>query len=246
LLGADEPAAFELVNGESNSELLLICDHASNRIPASLDGLGLEASQLASHIGWDAGAAAVARKLSARLDATLLLSNYSRLVIDCNRPPSHPESIPESSAGIVIPGNAGLTHADARRRRQALFDPYQAAIANQLDRDSPRRRLLLSIHSFTPSLHGADRPWPIGVCYRLEVARAKRWVRALQYRVSDPVGDNQPFDVEKGIDYAIPEQAEARGIPGIMLELREDRIQDDAGAEKWSGIIAESWLAMTG
>lgn len=99
LLGADDPKPFELVNSEGRSELVLFCDHASNRVPASLNNLGLSDEQLASHIGWDPGAALLARALSVRLDAPLLLSNYSRLVIDCNRHPTAADSIPTTSDG---------------------------------------------------------------------------------------------------------------------------------------------------
>ena len=194
-----------------------MCDHASNRIPARLENLGLTQEQLATHIGWDLGAAAVARQLAARLDAPLLLANYSRLVIDCNRWPSNPASIVESSDGIAVPGNVGLSRAEALARRRALFDPYHMAIAELLGRQPKESRFLLSIHSFTPSLAGLDRHWPIGVCYRTDISWGKRWLDVMKNKVSEPVGNNQPYDVEADVDYPIPVQAEARGIPGIML-----------------------------
>lgn len=246
LLGVDEPAPFELVNGTGQGKLLLVCDHASNRIPASLENLGLTQEQLATHIGWDRGAAAVARQLAALLDAPLLLANYSRLVIDCNRWPSNPASIVESSDGIAIPGNAGLSPAGALARRSALFDPYHTAIAEFLSRQPKEDRFLLSIHSFTPSLAGVDRHWPIGVCYRTDISWGKRWLDALKNKFSEPVGNNQPYDVEADVDYTIPVQAEARAIPGIMLEIRDDRISDQAGVADCSEIIAESWLELQG
>ena len=122
LLGDDEPAPFELINEGGLGNLVLVCDHASNRVPARLANLGLTRLQLASHIGWDSGAAAVSRRLSARLDAPLVLSNYSRLVIDCNRWPAAVDSIPASSDGIVIPGNVALSEEDAR----AITDRFRA------------------------------------------------------------------------------------------------------------------------
>lgn len=256
LLGSAEPPPFELVNPNGQGDLVLVCDHASNRVPASLDNLGLSRHQLASHIGWDPGAALVARELSARLDAPLFLSSYSRLVIDCNRWPSDPESMPESSAGITVPGNCNMTEQEALCRRQALFEPYQAAIASRLSGSARQTRLLLSIHSFTPSLSGIDRPWPIGVCYRRDAALGKRWVSVLKdmlgtkstnkakLGVTGPVGDNEPYEIEVDCDYTIPVQGESRGIPSIMLELCQDRITDEQGIQQWSEIIAESWLAL--
>lgn len=221
-----------------------MCDHASNRVPSRLANLGLSEQQLASHIGWDPGAALLARELSARLDAPLLLSNYSRLVIDCNRAPTRFDFIPVSSAGITIPGNASIASQEALQRRHTLFDPYQQAVGKLLDSRVGRKTLLLSIHSFTPSLNGLDRPWTIGVCYRNDVAWAKTWLAALRARVSDPVGDNEPYFIELESDYTIPVQGESRGIPSIMLEVRQDTLQDTSAAKRWSDIIAQSFLSM--
>ncbi|MBT8147483.1 MAG: N-formylglutamate amidohydrolase [Gammaproteobacteria bacterium] len=256
LLGPNEPGPFEVVNPNGQGSLVLICDHASNRVPASLHNLGLSEQELASHIGWDPGAALVARKLVTRFDAPLLLSNYSRLVIDCNRWPSDPESIPATSGGVAIPGNMNLTDQEADRRHQHLFEPYQAAVAALLTESAQQPRLLLSIHSFTPSLGGIDRPWPLGVCYRHNVDLAQRWIEVIENRIRESsigsfpvgaeelIGDNQPYEIEADCDYTIPVQGESRSIPSIMLELRQDEIQDEEGVELWSDIIAESWLTL--
>jgi predicted N-formylglutamate amidohydrolase len=256
LLAPNEPKAFELVNPNGQGGLVLVCDHASNRVPARLHDLGLNEQELASHIGWDPGAARVARKLAARFNAPLLLSNYSRLVIDCNRWPADPESIPVTSGGIAIPGNVGLSEQETDCRRRLIFEPYQAAVATLLTRSAQQPRLLLSIHSFTPSMGGTYRPWSIGVCYRANAELAQRWVTAIidgvkesmpyhfPERTGPVVGDNQPYQVEAGCDYTIPVQGESRGIPSIMLELRQDEIVDEKGVQVWSDIIAESWLAL--
>lgn len=244
LLGADEPGPYELVNASGDCELVLVCDHASNTVPARLAGLGLDASDLASHIGWDPGAAPLARRLAAQLDAPLLLSSYSRLVIDCNRPPDHPEFIPVSVAGITIPGNAALSAEETRQRRRELFDPYQEAISKLLDSRRDRRTRLLSIHSFTPSLAGSDRPWWLGVCYRQHPNWARCWLQALRTRTPRLIGDNVPYQVDEGIDFTVPVQGEKRGLPSLMLEVRQDSLADDAGVSYWSDVISESWLAI--
>lgn len=251
LLGDDEPFPYEIVNAGRQGKLLLVCDHASNRVPARLGNLGLTAEELASHIGWDPGAAAVSRKLSARLDAPLVLSNYSRLVIDCNRWPIAADSIPLASGGVVIPGNASLTEEEKFSRRLTLFEPYQAEISALLSAAAPQS-ILLSIHSFTPSLFGVDRPWSIGVCYRKDQRLGQRWHSALQAIIgnritnsaAEPIGDNEPYAIEEGSDYTIPVQGESCDIPSIMLEIRQDKIQDQAGVQLWSDIIAEAWLSM--
>jgi predicted N-formylglutamate amidohydrolase len=241
LLTANEPGPFELVRPGGKSPFVLICDHASNRIPRSLNRLGLDADQLGSHIAWDPGAAALARKLSARLDATLLLSNYSRLVIDCNRSPGHPDSIITNSDRVEIPGNIGLSNSAIAQRRRTLFDPYHQAIASVLSRLDRNQARLLSIHSFTADLAGEHRPWSIGVCYDESREWARKILLRLRTRVlseTDQVGDNQPFSIEPGIDYTIPVLAKRFHISALMLELRQDKIADELMVQRWSNIIA--------
>ena len=245
LQGADEPEPFEQINPQGRSELVLLCDHASNRVPACLNNLGLSDKQLSSHIGWDPGAALLARALSTRLDAPLLLSNYSRLVIDCNRSPSAAESIPTTSDGTVIPGNTALSEEDAQSRRRSLFDPYHDAIARLLDTRDTRATRLLSIHSFTPSLAGVERPWSVGVCYRLDVNWAAQWLAALGANLTESVGDNQPYEIEQHIDYTLPVHGEARQLPAVMLEFRQDKLQDRHAVHRWSELIAQCWLSMS-
>ena len=129
LLTDADPAPVEVVNGESDAPLMLVCEHAGRAIPRALGDLGLPADALASHIGWDIGAERVARTVAQRLGAPLVIQRYSRLVIDANRPPETPSSIPEISDGISIPGNCGLSQAAREARVREIFEPMNAAIA---------------------------------------------------------------------------------------------------------------------
>lgn len=239
LLASDEPGPLEIVGAENTFPIVLVCDHATNRIPRSLGTLGLDSEQLLSHIAWDPGAALLARKLSAKLNATLILSNYSRLVIDCNRAPGQADSIPEQSAGIEIPGNKDLSAQDAQQRRQQLFDPYQNAIRDLIESRNSGNTRLLSIHSFTPVLNNQQRPWSLGVCYDHSRKWASKMLRELSMHTEDLIGDNQPYEVESDIDYTIPVQGDQRGIPSLMLEVRQDKLQDDLAVQRWCNLIAE-------
>jgi predicted N-formylglutamate amidohydrolase len=115
LLGADEPPPFLAERRQGRSNFLITVDHASSRIPRSLRDLGLPPSELKRHIAWDIGALAVARQVSAALDAPLVAQNYSRLVIDCNRDPKVDSSIPKLSESTEIPGNLRLSAAESPR-----------------------------------------------------------------------------------------------------------------------------------
>ena len=241
LLMPTEPPAFEVVNPEGCSSVVLVCDHASNRVPAKLGSLGLESHQLAGHIGWDPGAADVARRLSMCLDTPLLLSGYSRLVIDCNRPLASEESIAQQSAGMLIPGNCELTPEQRALRINILFQPYHQAIDRLLDGRKQRPSMLLSIHSFTPILHGEQRPWQIGVSHWRDARLATRMISALAQVGDLVVGDNQPYPIDHFTDYTIPVHGEGRGLPSIMLEIRQDEIMTTEGAATYAARLADSY-----
>lgn len=248
LFSAAEPAAVEIVNEQGKSKLVLVCDHASNHVPACLNQLGLSKDQLADHIGWDPGAAAVARLLADILDAPLLLSGYSRLVIDCNRPLASAELIPEQSAGILIPGNQNLSAYERAERIQNVFIPYHDAIDALLDarllRDPQNTTIFLSIHSFTPFLFNQQRPWHIGVAHKNNARLARYLHDALLQQADIIVGFNEPYAIEDAFDYSIPHHGEARGLPSAMIEIRQDGLTTETGIVRWAERIALAYRAI--
>jgi predicted N-formylglutamate amidohydrolase len=241
LLEADEPAAWEVVNRYGGGMAVIVCDHAANRVPRCLGSLGLDATQLSEHIAWDPGAAEVAHRLSALLDAPLVLSGYSRLVIDCNRPLGHHQSIAEQSAGVCIPGNRGIRSAERERRGEALFRPYHDAIAALLTARRQRPTLLLSIHSFTPNLNGQKRPWQVGISHWRDRRLAALLIQALTCEPDLTVGDNKPYPIEASIDYTVIRCVEDYALPAVMIEIRQDEIRTLAGASRWAGRLAAAY-----
>ena len=247
LLAVGEPAACESVNVGGAGSAVVVCDHASNRIPRRLGSLGLGIDDLATHIAWDPGAADVARRLAELLDAPLVLSGYSRLVIDCNRPLGSPESIIEESGGIPVPGNRELTEAGRAARVEALFHTYHRAITDVLDRRLAARRpsLLLSIHSFTPSLNGSRRPWHLAFSYGRDGRLAGLLLDVFSRDRDILVGDNQPYGVDDTTDYTIPLHGERRGVPHVLIEIRQDGLVTPEACARWAARLAEAyrWIA---
>jgi predicted N-formylglutamate amidohydrolase len=241
LLGPDEPLPVVLVNANGCSSAVLVCDHASNRVPRRLGNLGLDAIQLTNHIGWDPGAADVARRLSTLLDAPLVLSGYSRLVIDCNRPLRNAGLIAEQSDGVHVPGNRGLSPRERESRINALFRPYHDTIDRLLDGRTRQPSLLLSIHSFTPVLNGRPRPWRIGISHWHDRRLAALMIGVLARSGDFTVGDNEPYPIDEDVDYTIPVHGEGRGLPGVMIEIRQDGIRTAAGAAAWAARLADAY-----
>jgi predicted N-formylglutamate amidohydrolase len=223
-------------NEDGTSPYVLLCEHASNYIPARYADLGLHGPDLRRHIAWDIGAADVARLLSRRLDAPLFLSGYSRLLIDCNRPLLTPTSIPTRSEDTEIPGNHGLTADERQRRADAFFTPFHERITMALDRRARAgtRTIVVGMHSFTPVFRGVARPWHAGVLY----AAAAPFGQALVARLAaDPglnVGDNQPYQIGPDTDYTVPIHGDRRGISAALIEVRQDLIDSEAGVEEWA------------
>jgi len=241
LLTADEPVAFTIERLQGRSEFLFVCDHASRLVPHSLGSLGLDETQLASHIAWDIGAAGVAKQLSTALDATLLLQNYSRLVIDCNRPPGSASSIPTRSEYVRIAANEGLTTVAEAARVAEIFTPYHAAISTVLDqrRVAGTRTLLVSLHSFTPVYLGQMRPWKVGLMYRRDLRLGRALLELLRQDNSLHAGENQPYAISNDTDYTIPVHAEARRLPHVGIEIRQDLIADIHGQQEWATRLAQ-------
>lgn len=232
----DWPEPVEILNAASDTELVLICDHASNHIPAEYQRLGVGEADLERHIAWDVGAAALTRALAGRLGAPAFLGTYSRLLVDLNRPFGSPTSMAVLSEATRIPGNEGLSPAEIARRRRMVFDPFHAAVASFLDareRRSKRSRIV-AIHSFTPVFLGVPRPWHVGILHDDDHEHAARVMDGLARDRTLIVGENVPYQIDRASDYAVPVHGTDRGSPALLVEVRNDLISDARGIAEWT------------
>jgi len=240
LLGTvDVPPVME-ENPAGRSPFLLTADHYGRLIPRILGDLGVPVGELTRHIAWDIGIAGVAEALSDHLDAHLIAQRYSRLVIDCNRPPGAPSSIPLISEATTIAGNEGLERDAAMARRQAIFNHYHRRIKEVIDRRlrEGMPTVLVSLHSFTPAYAGVARPWHIGTLYHRDTKLPPLLLRLLRAESDLVVGDNEPYAVSDETDYTIPVHGEARGLMNSGIEIRQDLIADQAGQKQWADRLA--------
>ena len=240
LLGTDDPAPFTIHHRAGRSAFVLVADHAGQAIPASLGDLGLAAGEIDRHIGWDIGIAGVLRELSPQLDAWAIEQTYSRLVIDCNRPLDSSSSIVSSSDGTVVPGNQNLSEDQRTARALEIFAPYHGRITQELDQRSVQSQapVLIAMHSFTPVFAGETRPWHVGVLYHRDTRLAHALLAALKEEPDLVVGDNQPYSISDGSDFAVPVHGEQRGLLHVELEIRQDLIADAQGQAQWAQRLA--------
>jgi len=244
LLGEREPSPWTLENPDGASELVLVCEHAGALLPAALGTLGLAAEHLRRHFMWDIGALDLARALSRHFDAPLAHQRYSRMICDCNRHPHGETFIPTHGEGVPVAGNHDLSAEERRRRRVAIWQPFQDELARLIDarEASARPTVLVSIHSFTPVFFGVSRPWHVGVLVDRDPvfshALHASLLGALDQRI---VGLNEPYVMGNGVDYTIPVHAEERGLPCAEIEIRNDLIGDASGVEHWCRVLVPAF-----
>jgi predicted N-formylglutamate amidohydrolase len=232
--------AARIVNRAGRGPFVIVCDHASNRVPKQYGRLGLGSGDMKGHIAWDPGAAAVSRLLSRGLDCPLVESTVSRLVIDCNRPLDAPDLIAEVSETTAVPGNARLGQAERRRRIAGAHVPFHDAVdlvvSGRVAAGTPTA--LVAIHTFTPVYHGRPRPWHVGVIHDDDLTLACPVLARLSALKGIVVGDNEPYSPADRVYYTLERHARSRGLPCVMIEIRNDEVRDRAGQDKWADRLA--------
>ena len=231
---------------DGRSPVVVICEHASSRLPERFGDLGLSAEARNSHIAWDPGALAVARGLSRNLDAPLVYQRFSRLIYDCNRPPESPAAMPEVSEIYDIPGNRQLDSEERRARTEALYVPFHQRIRDLLLRRTAlgMASVIVTIHSFTPIYDGRYREVELGILHDTDDRLANRMLalagEAPLYRTER----NQPYGPQHGVTHTLQLHGVSNDLKNVMIEVRNDLIVDDVGqgvmADYLTGLIQRS------
>ena len=230
-----------VTNARGRSPFVLVCDHASNRIPPKYGDLGLSATQRLSHIAWDPGALAVSNALSERLDAPLVQSTVSRLIIDCNRDLDAPDLIWTLSETTRIAANENLDDAERQYRIERFHRPFHASIETLLEarRHAGQETVLVCMHSFTPVYHDRARPWPIGLIHGADTRYTQALFDALH--ADEPglnIGWNEPYAALNGVTLTLEKHGDGHGLDATMIEIRNDEILEPAGVALWSSRLA--------
>lgn len=237
-----EQSSAELVNPQGKSNVLLVCEHASHYIPDNFANLGLSEAERLSHIGWDIGAAGMARLLSNTLDASLVLQRYSRLLYDCNRPPCEASAIPPLSEVTEIPGNKDLTKEQRNYRIQHIYETFHQEIAAQVAtrKAAGRETILVTIHSFTPVFMGKNRAVQLGVISHESNTFARDFYLSASKRSGFDIRMNEPYGPTDPVLHMVTRHGDEQHIRNIMLEVRNDLIVDEAGQQEWAKLVADT------
>lgn len=242
LLEPDEGQAFDLAGKDAPGPFVVVCDHASNRMPRRLGTLGLAPEALEAHVAWDPGALALADALAGRLLAPRIAARFSRLVHDVNRPGASPEAMPETSERYAIPGNVGLDEAERTRRAAALYTPFHNAIDALLEARAAAGRptALVTVHSFTPVWFGTPRETEIGVLHDADARLADALLERLAALAPGRrVARNLPYGPADGVTHTLARHAIPRGLPNVMIEVRSDLLSDADAVDRMAALLAE-------
>nr|WP_238939727.1 N-formylglutamate amidohydrolase [Marivita cryptomonadis] len=234
-MGPNDGPAAEVINPQGGAAICLVCEHASALIPPALADLGVAPEHRLSHAAWDIGGLDLATALAAKLDAPLVASRVSRLVYDCNRPPSAPGAIPERSEVVDVPGNVGLSDVARAARVSDVYDPFKDLLRTTLERFATPP-LLVTIHSFTPIWFGQPREVELGLLHDSD----DRLARAMLANRPDGLDArlNAPYSVTDGVTHTLREHAIPRGLQNVMIEVRNDLLSDTTGVARFADVIA--------
>ncbi|WP_438301323.1 N-formylglutamate amidohydrolase [Pseudomonas sp. NMS19W] len=238
-LGLYTRPVYNLTREDSTHPLILVCEHASRYIPDALNNLGLDDTAAREHIAWDIGALELAEQLSEKIGATLLSANYSRLLIDLNRPRHAPDSIPAQSEIYQVPGNRELDEATREYRRQCLFKPFHTRLQQLIDERLAESRpvRVVGIHSFTPVYYGQPRELEAGVLFGQAKAYAQRLLDGLGQHPLKVAG-NQPYRIDPLGDMTVPVHGDARGLESVLIEVRNDLLRNPEAVSRWANYLA--------
>lgn len=232
--------AFEIIDGDRSRSLVLVADHARNAMPSEYGTLGLPESELQRHIGYDIGTENLTRHLASLLNAPAVLCSFSRLLIDPNRGEDDPTLIRQIYDGTIVPGNYPLSDNERQFRLQNFYQPYHDAVASMIasvTEQSGKPPLIVSIHSFTPTFQGRERPWHVGLLWDKDDRAKNPLFEMLSAQADLVVGDNEPYDGALRGD-TLYKHATKNGLAHVLIEVRQDLVRDAAGQHGWADRLA--------
>ncbi len=231
-------SAAELLNEQAQSRVILVCEHASKHFPQRYNDLGLSEADKTSHAAWDPGAFCLSEKLSKLLDAALVVSTVSRLVYDCNRPPTSPDAMRDISEQIEIPGNRNLTQAQMRERVDTVYLPFVSLLTQTIKKHG-NAPIIVTIHSFTKIYNGHVRDTEIGIIHDKDSELAMTMVSLAQNQSNWRVDLNEPYSQQDGVAHTLQVHGTDNGLINVMIEVRNDLLETETQIDEMAKMLAD-------
>lgn len=228
----------------NDPSVIVVCEHASRRIPEQLGDMGLSQSALSSHIAWDPGALPVAQAIARQMSAALIYGGVSRLVYDCNRPPEASDAMPARSEDIAIPSNSRLSEIERENRVAEVYTPFCTELGGMLERYGDTLELMVTIHSFTPVYRGQNRSVELGLLHGEDDRFALEMMEAKASNLSLKTQLNEPYSAADGVAHTLDFHAAPRGLLNVMIEIRNDLIQTPEQQQAMADALVP-WLGRT-
>ncbi len=224
--------------------VIVVCEHASNRVPEFLGDMGLSADALQSHIAWDPGALPVAQGIADQMSAALVYGGVSRLVYDCNRPPEAADAMPVASEDVVIPANKEMTGAGRAERIAQVYEPFRDTLFKEIANNSASLKLMVTVHSFTPVYRGQNRDVELGLLHGQDARFARAMLAHAPTDLPFVTRLNEPYSAADGVAHTLDAHAQPRGLLNVMIEIRNDLLRT---AEDQQGMVDTlvPWLQRT-
>ncbi len=237
-LQTDKGDAVILQGGERQGRFVIVCEHGGRELPQELGNLGLNEAELESHVAWDPGAASVASEVARQLDSPLVLQRYSRLVYDCNRPPTSVDAMRVISENTKISGNENLSVEEKLWRTAHIYEPFHAAVSKQLEnRENP---VLITVHSFTPIYRGQTRDVGVGILHDEDARLADVMLANNKFDETIKVARNDPYGPQDGVTHTLQLHTNKTEILNVMVEIRNDLIDDETSQKHYANKLVET------
>jgi predicted N-formylglutamate amidohydrolase len=229
---------------EPNPAVLLSSEHASARLPKGWTWAAADQRLIASHWAFDLGAADLTKELAQTLDATAVLSRFSRLLADPNRHLDADDLFRKVADGEPVHLNQNVDAGDRERRISGYWEPYHATIDRELTRTSAP--VLLSIHTFTPNYQGELRRVEVGVLFDDPEEREAEILRSVIAKHGFDTRMNEPYSGRGGMMYAANRHARKHQRIALELEVRQDLAVEHPVRLRISAAIREALDAILG
>ena len=237
-------SAVSIIPGDENRDIVLLCEHGGQKVPAAWQNLGLTNVFFETHFGCDLGSKDLTLAIANRLGATAIVSQYSRLFLDYNRKKTDPSCIRTDMAGIPVPGNLNITLEEKELRERIARKPVEDAVAAWTEGSISKAKAIISIHSFSPIWENELRRCEIGVMWREDPRLPSKLIEEIKRLKKFKVEENQPYSFKENDWFTLDRHGLSTGVPNAYIEIRNDLIENSDSKPRLLDILTESiWSA---